>query len=336
MPVSPIQLNKAHLADLMIRPWRHFRPILTLGPTTDKETGLFRIHAGRLRLEKLEFLIKPSEEQLRVQVATLAGDGECAFRGCVITLDRGSDASVDANLAVALLDPLGREMKMKTDLPGRSSDQGPLLVLEGCVVRGEGDLLWNRASRPCELNATNSLVALRGSLLNLEVPTDAPAPSPGQKVLMTLRNVTTWLGNSLIHLAPGKDGKGLLPMTCVTGECLFLPAQPSRSFIQVEASDLGEKAVKEKLRWTGMKNAFGGFKFMIEHQTSGEEMMRQPMTLEAWKVWAREDEGQFEVKLPRAAEVGDSFVQVEPAWFSPPEELQGRGANVSSLPRPSR
>jgi hypothetical protein len=339
LPVSPIRLDKGHLADLTIRPWRRFRPILTLGATTEKETGLFRVHAGRLRLEKLEFLLEPSEEQSRLQVVNLAGDGECSFEGCAITLGRGATGSSEASLAVALLDLPGREMKMKTEFPGRSADQGPLLSLEGCFVRGEGDLLWNRASRPCELTVSNSLVALKGSLLNLEVPPDAPAPPAAQKVQLNLRNVTTWLGNSLIHLAPGREGKGLVPVACAPVECLFLPALASRPFIQVEVSEISKKALEEKLRWSGVKNAYGGFKSMVEHQPTGEEMMRQlPVSLEAWRASAsvREEESLFEVKQPKAADAAGPFTQVEASWFAQPEEYLGRGANVTGLPRPTR
>jgi hypothetical protein len=86
-----------------------------------------------------------------------------------------------------------------------------------------------------------------------------------------------------------------------------------------------------------VKNAYGSFKSMVEHMPTGEEMMRQlPVSLEAWRAWVREEESVFEVKLPKAADAGGPFTQVEAGWFVQAEEYQGRGANVTSLPRPTR
>src|SRR5262249_62370926 len=98
-------------------------------------------------------------------VATLVGDGQCSFKDCVMTLDqagRGTALSV-----VTLADGSGA-MKMKGQ-PGLASAP-PRLAFDNCFVRGKGDLIWSRGSRPFDLDLKNSLVAPDGNLPTVELP----------------------------------------------------------------------------------------------------------------------------------------------------------------------
>ncbi|MBV9126208.1 MAG: serine/threonine protein kinase, partial [Planctomycetes bacterium] len=87
VPVEPVRLEKPTI-DLTIKPYTGYRPILTLGDTTDQDATLFRLHDGQLKLEHLEFRLKPGTSGFIGQtVVTVAGFGQCQFKSCVATLD---------------------------------------------------------------------------------------------------------------------------------------------------------------------------------------------------------------------------------------------------------
>src|SRR5207244_2434658 len=117
--------------------------------------------------------------------------------GCVITL---GDAQGGTLAAVVLPEP-GTVMMMKPPRPGQTS-AGPQLSFERCVIRGKGDLVWCRSSRPFQLRVNNSLAALDGSVLTLEAGKSAEAVmmSGGdapQQPAVDLRRVTTLLSGNL-------------------------------------------------------------------------------------------------------------------------------------------
>jgi serine/threonine protein kinase len=313
---SPLRLDHKEMSDLTIRPCRGFRPVLALGSTSEREAALFQVHGGKLRLEGVDFLIRPTRAEARQQaVVALVGNGECLFRKCLITLDRNAR---EANLAVATLPEIGKSMSV--DLPVRSTDQGPLLTLDACFIRGEGDLLWSRSARPCELIGGDSLVALRGSLLNMEVGPDSAAPALSQKVQLTLNRLTTYLG-SLIHLSVSKESKGSLPVCCKPTGCLFVPAPSARALIQLDAPETGEKALKEKLNWIGGINAYGTFSTLVEQQESSPEAMPQPpLSSGRWGTLMGEESSLYGIKVPSWPGSDVPFVEMEADKFKNPLE----------------
>src|SRR5262249_11511321 len=158
--------------------WRGFRPVLTLAETSETDVALFKVHDGKLSLEGLGFEVRPAKDEFKAQaVVALVGDGDCVLRDCLVTLAKGARR---ASLALATVNDPGKVMRLDMP-PARTRDQGPRLALQRCFVRGEGDLLWGRASRPCELDARNSLVALSGSLYHADVGASTRAPAAEQK-----------------------------------------------------------------------------------------------------------------------------------------------------------
>ncbi len=328
--VDSIALNKKGMGDLTIRPYRYHRPVLTLGDATETEAALFRLHDGKLRLEGLEFRLKPLREGFKSQVVVaLVGNGDCAMKDCVVTLDRGGQ---DANLAVATLAEVGKAMKMDTT-PARTPEQGPCLTLDGCFVRGEGDLLWGRAGRPGQFDAKGSLVALSGSLYNVEVPEDAAPVGPNLSVVLNLTRTTTYLGGHLLRLGAGKDLKGLVPIDCKPVGSLFLPATSGRTLVHLDGPETEEKALGEKLKWVGEKNAYGAFTWAFDQQPRGDEMaMGRPMTMETWKRFTREETtSQFGVKLDAVPPAEPAYARLLPSQFVLPATLKGVGADLPAL-----
>src|SRR6267378_3407 len=103
---------------------------------------MFHLHNGRLRLEKLEFLLHPQQSAFNSQaVIDVAADGQVTLEDCVVTLEEQRPV----RLAMAVLSDPSNVMKM-VDSPLPQA-QAPLLHLDRCFVRGEGDLVAVRASR---------------------------------------------------------------------------------------------------------------------------------------------------------------------------------------------
>ncbi len=331
LEIDPVHLNKKGLCDLTIRPARRFHPVLVLGETSDADTALFRVHEGRLRLEGLEFRLLGSKKLTMQSVVALVGDGECTLKNCIATLQPAGSSSGETRLALASLPAAGSAMPL--DMPARPPSEGPKLSLEGCFIRGDGDLLWSRATRPFGLEMKSSLVVLSGSLLN--VGTMPKAEEPKEKTYQTqvsLRETTVFLGSPLVRLVTGKDPKGLVPITVEATRCLLLPAGTARPMIALEGSDTEESSLSGKLTWKGDQNAFGNFQTMMVQQPAGDEMQSR-MDLAKWKNQYAEESNVPGIELDRSP--GDGrFWEMDTLPFARPEKAKDSGANVVALPRP--
>src|SRR5262249_44906413 len=196
---APIRLDKR--IDLTIRPQGTHKPVLTLGDTLEVDAALFRIQDAKVKLEDLEFLVKPGRDRFKTQtVAAVVGDGHCTFQNCTVTLDRNKQS---ATLAVVTLFEPGGLMKADSTpaLP-------PQVTFLNCFVRGEGDLVADRVPRAFKLKAVNALVALTGSFLSLlpegsretgTPPETAVPPTSQAEVVLELDHVTTYLTGHLVH-----------------------------------------------------------------------------------------------------------------------------------------
>src|SRR5262249_54376593 len=155
-------------------------------------------------------------------------------------------------------------------------------------VRGEGDLVWVRASRASEFEVRKSLVVLTGSLLNVEAAREAPPPSSAMTA--TLHQATTCLQGPLLRVRASKENKGLATLQCRPDECLFMPAAPagSRVLLRLEGPEVEENALRARVIWDadGAHNAFGIFDALIEFQPIEEGKNPQTKDLDSWKSWS--------------------------------------------------
>jgi serine/threonine protein kinase len=334
LKLEPISLNKASLSDLTIAAARGSRPVLTLGNVEDPDACLFRIHGGKLRLEHLELRLQPGNPAFKSQcVFSLMGSGQCLLNDCVLTLEPGD---LEVPLAVAVLpDPGGQ---VKVDMPeSRSSEQGPRLELNNCLVRGSGDLLWARATRPAELILKNTQAVLTGSVLTVKGGKDETTPASG-RLLLQLDYVTTYLGGHLLKMKAAGGLKYLEPVECKANNCLFLAAPESDyAMIHLEGPSAAEKNLPDKVQWAAGRNAYGGFSYPLA-QVSADTEMRMPRGLnpDQWKTFSGEADSRSNAKL--SASLGDiRFTWVMPAQLTPEASLRDYGAqHIDKLPLPAK
>jgi hypothetical protein len=340
LPVSPIELAKSGLK-VTIKADAGHRPILTIdGEARNRDPALFRVHDGQLTFEGLEFRLQPRADGFDSQsVVTLFEDGVVHFNRCAVTLSgRGGTTP----LAVVTLAELG----VAPPLPAPREGAGPKVGFEGCFVRGDGDLVWARASRPFELRAEGTLAALTGSLLNVEqTREDAPAAAAGQRVPVTLHRVTAYLGAHLIRLRCA-DLKALVPVAVDQAKaCLFVSAE-GKSLVHFDGPKATDDKVRDKLVWRGEQNQYSNyFNYMLDQQPRGEEMPRMdPVTPNKWKEYTRgggggDDESKF-VRVTFAGPLWPDSPNVAPAAVTRDRfRVEGgsleAGAAVEQLPSPS-
>jgi serine/threonine protein kinase len=296
LPVKPLKIKSG--ADVTIRPHADFAPILTLADTRDEEAALFSLEDGKVTLQQLSFLLRPANSRFRSQAVVLAlGDGECAFKDCVITLDALQSVPL---AAVSVADPPGVMKMMRSTRTAFS--------FQNCFIRGDGDLVSMRAGRPLELELSNALLALTGSCLSAEGAladdTTTSSPAPGT-VSLRLSHVTSYLQNYLVRLHALRDLKGLPPVHCQSVEsCLFLSAA-GKSLIHLDGPEASLQKMQRLLTWQGQHNAYSNFPYLLDQKPNSEDMSADPYNQKMWKEFTNETDGQFFPSLKLAETPGD-------------------------------
>ena len=203
-----------------------YHPILVLDKNPDRQAALFRVQGGQLNLEALEFRLRPRDSRCDWQaVAVLGGDGTVAFKDCVVTLD-GRDAAVP--LAAVIL-PDYKDAMVQPGSPGL-----PKAVFDSCFVRGDGDLVAARASRPFEVDVKDSLVAVKGSLLTVDGGKQDLRLAAGKEIPVRLDRVTAYLGGHLARLK-AVNMTSLMPVHCNPVKSLLVSAGDRKALLHVEA-----------------------------------------------------------------------------------------------------
>jgi len=334
LPVEPVRLERAGI-DVTIRPHPGYRPILSVGQTTEQDAAMFRVYDGQLKLESLEIRLAPGSSPFKAQtVVGVMGDGQCTLKDCVVTLDGGKEVAL---ALVTLADPAG-VMKME---PQAGGQQDPRIAIESCFVRGTGNLVAVRASRPFELHVEKSLTALDGSLVAIDGATKE-TPARG-RALITLDQVTTYLTDHLLSLRAsqeeGKSMKGLVPTQFKSAtNCLFASAS-GKALVHGEGVDTDEQ-MKRLFAWGESRhNLYSNFTLLLDQQPSETGAMPPlPYSRGQWEGFTQEQDARFEklrFNVPTAPEAPLSRVLAADFRTKSDVNVQGYGADLEALPKPS-
>jgi len=331
--VKPIHLEDYPHIDLTIKPDGGFRPVLKLGTTTDIDAAMFRLSDGKLQLENLEFELPLPQTGMTAQsLVQIAGEGQVSFAHCLLTVQENGEAS---QVVRSVLTLGGRLMMMKKERVG--PPVAPRLELKNCFIRGDGNLLTVRGSQALNLEVTDSLAVLDGSLLVMEGSDTEPPTKP--PVTVTLTRVTAYLNEPLLWLkaCPTKLMPGLVPtqVSRVTN-CVFVSARDKNALVHLDGMDSDEQ-MKRLFTWgEGTQNVYSGFVPMLEQRPRADSAM--PLSQFDKGKWEdftpRETERRFE-RVTFAAVSDKPMSRAVPGQFKIKEpELPGCGADVDRLPRP--
>jgi len=200
--------------------------------------------------------------------------------------------------------------------------------LDNCFVRGDGNLVVVRPSRPFDLDVDNALVALTGSFLDVE-GADTPPASPDM-VRVKLDNVTTYLNDHLVRLRAHNDLKGFAPIQFTPGKCLFV-AGAGNALIHLDGAEAGDQQLKHLLKWEGGGNRYGNYMKMLDQQK--DDMPLPAFGQDQWKKFSS-DPSDRQFSRPKFSEPPADLPlsRTRPAHFKNDQET---GADVDRLPNPS-
>ncbi|HEV8058953.1 MAG TPA: serine/threonine-protein kinase [Gemmataceae bacterium] len=338
LPVDSVRLERPGMEEITIRPFPGYKPILKLGNTTDSDAALFRLYDSHLRLEGMEIRLAPAGMQFKSQtVAAIMRDGKLSMKDCVVTLEEIPETPL---YLVTLADPTGSGV-IRMD-PQPASQQEPRVHLENCFIRGAGDLLYVRSSRPFELHVENSLVALDGSFVIVDGAGKDPVMRNRSEIV--LKQVTAYLTNHLVWLRASRDEgratKGLTPtyMQSAT-DCIFASAT-GKALVHLDGFD-AEEQMKRSFLWGDSKhNLYANYDQLLDQVpfTGGEMMPPTPYGRTEWGEFTKEPDVHFDrlrfLGLPIQY---TSLAKVPAADFRLKSESnpQSYGAELDRLPVPA-
>jgi hypothetical protein len=338
----PIRSLDVGSRKVTLRAGEGFTPELTFNPeqvpTGDGEAILFRLHDGEIHFDQVALRLTPLRERDATKLQALisiSGTGRARLKNCLVTLNE-DPGSTRTGLA-ALADPTGSMMGGggKPPRPGQ-----PSVELENCLVRGGGDLVLVRASRPFQLDVKNALVAIAGSLLSIDGNRpEASFPSDGAQ--LTMERVTAYLGQSLVQLRATLAQPTQVPLRVNSAtSCVFVSAY-GNPLVRVDGPQ-SEDDLKRRLYWQGRRNFYSPANAILLWQPLQKDEMPHKYGSERWgELWGRSDD------LPGFAQsiqfsgspLSDRMLsEIVPADFrilgtDPPElDLGSRGADLDLLP----
>ncbi|HEV3204821.1 MAG TPA: hypothetical protein VGY77_10575, partial [Gemmataceae bacterium] len=331
--IQPVELVQA-ADDVTLKPYPGYHPVLTLD-TDNLDAAFFLLKDGKLTLEGLEFMVRPSRQSFTsLSVVAVIGDGECIIKNCVATMEEPKGISL---AMVVLTIPL-KVMKMESTTP---RNQIPRVRIDNCFIRGQGDCVAVRAARPLELKVENTLMALTGSFLAVEGnPKESGKVDPVQ---VSLSHVTAFHADSLICLRSGKEGKELVPVQInPASNCVFASAAEGKALVHLEGMESAFQ-MKHQFSWeNGRQNIYSRFQPMLDQKPKGDDMPMQPYDQQQWKKFTSETDGVFTpVKFanPPDADLSQAagWSKTLPVHFRIKGEipLSETGANIDNLPKPA-
>ncbi len=319
--IEQLRLEKKEI-DVVLKPDKGFRPILVLGEARQQETALFWLHEGKLRLEGLEVRLQPVRDYQTQTILSFLGDGTCTFKDCLITLVQQPDNPTA--LSVCTIQDTEGAMRMMPTTPS-GPGQGPRLEMEGCIVRGDGDLLVNKSNRPFEVVLSKSLAALKGTLLALKPPARGSANVPGQ-MTFRMEQVTSYLDGHLLNWTVAGDSPRVTLPNWMASNCVFLPATPNQDLIRLDLPEADLATVREGLRMSG-PNACG-YKYQWDRPAPSEST-RVELAIKAWEAFTGDRRSRVDVTLA-APPTDVPYSRMTPSQFKL-KEVEGFGADLNVL-----
>jgi serine/threonine protein kinase len=334
--VRPVECAKSNM-QLTIQPEGSHRPILELDPDTVKpQAALFTLFSGGITFKDLQFHLplKAMHESKWAGVLMLAGGAECAFQHCVVTMD--DNAGIPS--AVVMLAGDADSMAQLVD------KSPPHIRLDNCFVRGRGDLLTLRPSRPFQLEMNNSLIGLDGSFATIfGQPKETAFASDGQIVC---NHVTTYLSDYWLDFRANEEDRkmaGFNRLQIKCEKCRFVAAN-NRPLLHGVGID-GETLMNQVLSWGNRTNLYGNFSQMLDVELPNATTMMpmMPLTAKNWRNQTFESEDSFvEMQIahkpsadrPWARMRADDFVAKRLDMKKSDINPNDFGANAAELPNP--
>jgi serine/threonine protein kinase len=312
VPVSPVSLPRGIAVTLM--PHAGYQPILVLDKTVEKkDSTLFEVQKSKLHILQMGILLDP-EAGYDARSIVQGGEGAIlVFEKCTFTLK----ATNTAQLSVVTFLDLDRTMKME------GPAQAAHVAFHDCFVRGKGNLVALHGCRLLNVEMTNSLIVLDGSLLDIEAANKAMPMDQGR---WNMAKSSVYTKDSVFALRT-KNGKGLTKTHAEIKGSLLASLAPDQA-VPLVLLDKDDK-LGNFLDWTGEQNFYANFDHLRDD-------MRD------WKDQFRETKSEYsKLTFPQLTEkMLGTLWDASPDWFIPLETEQksiigfGRPADSEIRPAP--
>lgn len=227
VPMPSVLIDKK----LTVKAYPGTQPILV--PAAARQRSLFRMIAGELLLDGLEFRLPRLEndaDPVSRSIVACVGGRKLTLQHCVITCDaRG----VDEFSAVSITPFDDSEL---------TSGTGVQIELDRCLIRGRGCGIWVKAARRFDLTINDSAIVTSGSLLTID-PAIRDAQL-GSASLVRLSRTTAILEDALLDFRISANEEATprkwVPVKVDANECIFAPINGAVSVPLVLVSGAGK------------------------------------------------------------------------------------------------
>jgi hypothetical protein len=269
-------------------------------------------------------------------IVSVTGIGHARIKDCLATL--GAEAAPRMAL-VTIADPTGSMMGTSGKPPRTGT---PAVEIEDCFVRGTGDMVTVRVSRPYRLEVRNALVVLGGSLLS-EEGNKSEAAMSAEGASISLDRVTAIVSQNLIVLRTTQANPMHVPLHIAPATTCVFAAAEGGPLVSIDGPQ-SESELKRWLSWSGKRNVYSTSGSILVWQPLEKADMPHKYDGDRWNdLWGREDdEARFARDIrfagypnplkTRSEAIPEDFRIV--AAEGQEKEVAGRGAELEKLPKP--
>jgi hypothetical protein len=297
--VRPVQISPG--LTVTLKPYKGSRPILVLRKEfEEKDSYLFKLQKSRLEIRDMNVVIESKSNFSAVQM----GEAHLVFDRCIVELRAGDTA----DLSVVTFLEVDRMMKMDGPTPEPSR-----VEFHDCFIRGKGDLIALRGCRKLSVEVTKSLVAVKGSLLDIRAASKPMPMSEGVTWKMDKSSVFTT--ESIFALRAEADTV-LTKTHAKFRDCLLASLVPDQPLVLLQTPR--EEKMKDYLVWDCDQNFYANF-----------EMAK----VREWQDQFKEPASKYESLMISPKLNLAELWKATPDWFRPTDpEQQDRISNFGMQP----
>lgn len=341
---SGIRINRK----INIRAARGFRPVLEFRPTQsvseDYKVRAVWIPSGALDLIGVDVVLSVDESVVADQWSLFSLERADSLRmeGVTVTLVNPAQRPV----AVVELSPGAGALMPDMPVAGAPPKRPLEVEISDSILRGDGDLFAVRHSEPARLTITQSIAALRGTLLSVRGVSESTQENA--QLELRLEHVTCALSAGLIRLERGNMARKLLPVQISASNNIF--TNPAGTPLIAMTGNLSVQDFRSLLFWVGQNNFYDRFQTLWSIDST--EGSGQTWDASDWrKYWtdaSSEANPQFEpvvwskrrwLTRPLSELTADDFSldkqAVRNAAVGGATNSTDAGADLSRLPRPA-
>jgi hypothetical protein len=280
--IKPLRLDKT-TGEITIKPFPGSKPILVSGDTREGITvAMFLINESSLKLEDLEIVSRPILAGLRTpSLATLGKAGSINLKNCSVTFEK-SEA-----LQLPTIIGLGVDTNLMMDsMPGKPPAPANSILIDQCRLRGECNIFRNRTTRNCELQITQSFIAIAGAIIKVESPGTGAVGIAGLQA--RIYKVSAFCEGIPFQITQGKPAS--TPIMFKVSESLLVQIG-AKEFVQLEDPEISQERLKESVQIEGGRNIFGSGDKLLLAKSPSDINKDFSLNLEGWNALFPESQG---------------------------------------------